>query len=100
MICSECLEGTSAEACSACRRMQKEGRWTWEIDNGHRICRCPVCGFGNLIGLYTYNNPYRYCGSCGARMIDGIQMDMLGGVTIAEGDAGGGDAPGGAGPEG
>jgi DNA-directed RNA polymerase subunit RPC12/RpoP len=49
--------------------MQHTGRWLWELDNGQRICRCPDCGFGNLIGLYRYRNPYNYCASCGHLMI-------------------------------
>ena len=74
--CENCLQGTSDEACEACRRMQQEGEWLWEIDNGHRICRCPKCGFGNILGLYVYRNPYRYCAGCGARMILGEQLSF------------------------
>ena len=57
--------------------MQKEGRWKWEVDNGQRICRCPECGFGNLIGAYVYENPYKYCASCGSRMIPGKQVSLF-----------------------
>lgn len=76
MRCSECLEGTSERACQACREMQHTGRWLWELDNGQRICRCPDCGFGNLIGLYKYRNPYNYCASCGHLMIPQEQTRM------------------------
>lgn len=58
------------EICDACKKMQAQGRWEWEIDNGQRICRCPRCGFGNILSSYAYSNPYRFCPSCGTRMID------------------------------
>lgn len=74
--CKDCIQGTGPKVCEACREMQQEGRWLWEIDNGHRICRCPECGFGNIIHAYTYRNPFRYCAGCGKQMIFGEQLGM------------------------
>ena len=74
MNCSECNEPHTKKMCDACQRMQSESRWNWEIDNGQRICRCPECGYGNLVGLYTYELRFRYCSWCGAKMVVGKQM--------------------------
>ena len=76
MRCADCLQGTSAAACAACREMQAEGDWRWEIDNGQRMIRCPDCDFGLLIGYYVYKNPYRYCPGCGRLNLKQRQMAM------------------------
>jgi len=76
MNCSECHCGISKTICNACRMMQHEGRWKWEIDTGQRLCRCPDCGFGNFLSLYAYKNPFRYCAGCGHQMIAGEQMSI------------------------
>lgn len=76
MNCNKCLQGTSEKACRACREMQQEGSWVWEIDNGQRIVRCPECGFSQLISSYTYRNPYRYCAGCGKKMISSEQTKL------------------------
>ena len=69
MKCSQC-NNKFAAVCEECKKMQKEGSWKWEIDNGTRIIRCPVCGFGQMLGAYQYTNPYKYCASCGRKMIE------------------------------
>ena len=76
MRCADCNQGTSEAACEACRRMQTEGDWIWEIDNGQRMIRCPDCGFGNLIGWYTYKLQYRFCPSCGRQNVRHEQTMM------------------------
>ena len=78
MRCKNCVEGTSTAACDACRKTQEEGRWLWELDNGQRFCRCPVCGFRNRLGLYVYRNPFRYCAGCGTQMIAREQLSLFG----------------------
>ena len=77
MRCKECISPKTDAICDGCRKMQAESRWNWEIDNGQRICRCPECGRGNLIGVWQYSNPYRYCPWCGEKMYLGEQMSLL-----------------------
>lgn len=73
MDCKFCVSPKTEMRCEPFVQMQRSGRWQWEIDNGQRICRCPECGFGNLIGVYADHNPYRYCPSCGKQMVFGEQ---------------------------
>ena len=84
MRCNDCLSPHTPEMCGACRQMREESLWNWELDNGQRICRCPECGRGNLIGVYHYHNPYRYCPWCGEKMYLGEQMSMEGLLTNEE----------------
>lgn len=76
--CKECLHHWDEKKvmCEACKRMQAEGRWKWEIDNGHRVIRCPKCGGGMVFGYYFYENPYRYCPYCGEPMITHKQIKL------------------------
>ena len=77
MNCNDCLDGTSQAACDACRRMQAEGQWIWEIDNGCRMIRCPYCDHGFTIGAYFYENWHRFCSYCGKQLIEGEQISMF-----------------------
>ena len=77
MKCSDCLDGNHSLICEACKRMQNEGRWQWEIDTGCRIIRCPDCGGGMRFGMYRYENPFRFCPYCGHQMIQGEQISMF-----------------------
>ena len=74
--CKDCIEGTSERACTACRKMQNEGRWMWELDNGQRFMRCPECGFANRLGGYVYENHFNFCAGCGQRMRTFEQTEM------------------------
>jgi len=76
--CSDCGAPHTKKMCDACRRMQLESRWDWEIDNGNRICRCPECGSGNVVGAYAYNLQFRYCTWCGEKMVTGEQLRIDG----------------------
>ena len=77
MNCNDCCDGTSKEACEACKRMQAEGDWIWYIDVGSRHVRCPYCGSGYLVGAYKYKNNYRFCAYCGKQLIKGEQVSMF-----------------------
>jgi hypothetical protein len=70
MNCRECSAygRNQPEICTACKEMQQNGEWIWEIDNGQRVCRCPDCGFGNILSLWAYKNPFNYCGGCGKHL--------------------------------
>lgn len=78
MKCSNCLgsSGGSTRVCDACRAMQAEGDWNWELDNGNRRVRCPDCGRALPISPYEYEMPYRFCPWCGKRRVRGEQMRM------------------------
>ena len=78
MKCSDCIDrDRHASTCPACRRMQAEGRWTWELDNGCRRMRCPDCGRGMELPAYLDENPYRFCPYCGHQMIQCKQVSMF-----------------------
>ena len=77
MKCADCIEGTSKEACEACRQMQQEGEWIWYIDVGSRHIRCPYCGSGERVGCYVYENRRRFCSYCGKQLIKVQQMSMF-----------------------
>lgn len=80
MNCADCIayhrRKEQPEICTACRRMQAESDWKWEIDTGNRILRCPDCGHALTFGLWWYSNPYRYCPWCGKRRVQAEQMEM------------------------
>lgn len=80
MNCRECghYYDNPKTMCNACKRMQAEGLWKWEIDNGNRVIRCSKCDRGMAFGYYFYTNPYRFCPYCGERMILGEQIKMEG----------------------
>lgn len=77
MRCADCCDGTSKAACEACRRMQAEGEWLWEIDEGNRKIRCPYCGGGEDVGPWVYENRRRFCSYCGKELIHGKQVSMF-----------------------
>ena len=76
MNCKECCHNGYKAMCDACKHMQKEGRWKWEIDNGNRVIRCPDCGGGMIFGAYRYTNPFMFCPYCGHQMITHKQMEL------------------------
>lgn len=78
MNCKECLayHREQPEICEACRKMQLESNWNWEIDTGNRFVRCPDCKHALSIGLWCYKLPYRYCAWCGKKMAIGEQIMM------------------------
>ena len=77
MNCSMCLDGRSKEACEACKRMQAESDWKWEIDNGCRLIRCPYCDHALVLGAYVYKNWHRFCSYCGKQLIRGEQIGLF-----------------------
>ena len=77
MNCRECYHRGYQAMCDACKRMQKEGRWKWEIDTGNRVIRCPDCGGGLSFPAYRYKNDYRFCPYCGKQMIAGTQTTLF-----------------------
>ena len=76
MNCKECYLRDRKTHCESCKRMQAEGGWLWEIDNGNRIIRCPYCGHGFPISAFAYENWHRYCAYCGKQLIHGEQIKM------------------------
>ena len=77
MNCKECYQHGRPDVCSACKRMQQESRWLWEIDVGNRVIRCPDCGGGLSFPAYGYKMNYRYCPYCGHQMVMGEQLSMI-----------------------
>ena len=71
MRCTDCAakDREQPEICEACRRMQRESLWQWEIDTGHRFVRCPKCQHALSVSLWCYELPYRYCAWCGEKMV-------------------------------
>ena len=43
MNCAECMD-RSDTMCHHCKQMQSVSEWQYELDNGHRMCKCPKCG--------------------------------------------------------
>ena len=78
MKCTECIAyfREQPEICTACKKMQKESEWDWEIDTGNRRVRCPECGHALSIGLWCYSMPYRFCAWCGKQMVYGEQISL------------------------
>ena len=78
MKCTDCIAygRKQPEICAACRRMQEESDWLWEIDTGNRMLRCPNCDHGFPFHLWWYSNPYRFCPWCGKRRVQGEQLEM------------------------
>ena len=76
--CKDCHHNGYTVMCDACKKMQTEGRWLWEIDTGNRLIRCPDCGGGMSFNGYRYSNPYKFCPYCGHQMILGEQIKMEG----------------------
>jgi len=76
MNCKQCLDKSQA-MCPNCKQMQATGEWEYELDNGHRMCKCPDCGGRMFIGVYSYWNPYKFCPYCGRKNIKGEQIRMF-----------------------
>lgn len=78
MRCNDCIWFYNHDkTCSACRQMQAEGSWVWEIDNGNRLIRCPDCGGAMVFPDYQDKNHYRFCPYCGKQRIQGEQISMF-----------------------
>ena len=78
MNCNECAARERKPICEACRKMQQESTWKWEIDTGNRMIRCPYCDHGFPIPAFTYTNWHRFCSYCGKQLIKGEQISMFG----------------------
>jgi len=74
--CSECCDGKSSRMCTACKAMQEESNWKWELDNGCRRIRCPKCDFALTFGAWRYENPFNFCPGCGEKLKLGEQTKM------------------------
>lgn len=85
MNCKDCCVNERTDICEACKRMQAEGEWKWEIDTGNRMIRCPYCDHGFPIGFYEYKNWHRFCSYCGKQLIKGEQTSMFDGEAKADG---------------
>lgn len=77
MNCNECAARERKTICEACRKMQQESTWKWEIDTGNRLIRCPDCGKALSFPFFGYSNPYNFCPYCGKRRITHEQISLL-----------------------
>lgn len=78
MKCTDCRahDREQPEICQACKKMQAETEWNWEIDTGVRYVRCPDCKHAFSLSLWCYSMPYRFCAWCGKKMIVSEQQSM------------------------